>query len=169
MHARLRSDAVTILGCSRGAQVDTIRPTDAATATCVDQALDKKLATHFLAGLPISAARNLYYGVRWRFVFRDFQLPLAHASLTGFVRRLQDTMRDPETWEATLLTALALLRFPLAINPNVGAEAAAAARELPKLSAAQKMEAPLAPPQALPATLTLKAELFICSKYPSFY
>ncbi len=96
------------------------------TAARVDKALDKQLVAHFLAGLPASAARCLYYGVRWHYVLRDSQLGLAHASLTGFVRRSQDAMRDPETWEATLLTAFALLSLPSPYDPNEAAVAAAA-------------------------------------------
>ncbi len=80
---------------------------------------------HFLAGRPASAERCLCYGVRWHFVLRDSQLALAHASLTGFVRRSQDTMRDPETWETKLLTGLALLSLPRPYDHSVAAVAAA--------------------------------------------
>jgi hypothetical protein len=81
---------------------------------------------HFLAGRPASAERCLCYGVRWHFVLRDSQLALAHASLTGFVRRSQDTTRDPETWGTKLLTGLALLSLPRPYDPSVAAVAAAA-------------------------------------------
>ena len=100
--------------------------TDNSTAACVDKALDKQLVARFLAGRPASAARCLYYGVRLPFVLRDSQLALAHASLTGLVRRSQDTMRDPVAWEATLLTALSLLSLPRPYDPSEAAVAAAA-------------------------------------------
>ena len=80
------------------------------SATAVDAALDKELATPFLKQTGLAEARQLYYATRWAWSLTNECLFLSYGSLAGFTREKRIWGNDPVSWESTMVASLTLLR-----------------------------------------------------------
>jgi len=75
----------------------------------VDAALDAELRTLFMAGEGLAEMRQLLHAVQSDMVRSKGELRLSHATLAGVAAESPPHIEEPETWEATLLQAHALL------------------------------------------------------------
>ncbi len=93
------------------------------TPAILDPALDRHLTARYFAGDSLTEIRYAYYAIRWHFVLPDSSLPLSKSTMDGFGRLQPAQMRDPVTYEDTVLRA----NWMLASDPSAeGADAAAA-------------------------------------------
>eukprot|EP00928_Gymnodinium_smaydae_P087350 TRINITY_DN71625_c0_g1_i1.p1 TRINITY_DN71625_c0_g1~~TRINITY_DN71625_c0_g1_i1.p1 ORF type:complete len:1268 (-),score=122.33 TRINITY_DN71625_c0_g1_i1:277-3549(-) len=76
--------------------------------------VNAKLLTHltnlYFAGADVREMRYAYYAVKWDRILENRDLPDAHAALMGYLRENRSKMRDPVTWEETVVTAAESLR-----------------------------------------------------------
>ena len=79
------------------------------SAALVDAALDTELDALYLGGHSPAPGRTLFYALRWHLSLTNDSLPLASQARQGHARKERPTLQQPETWEATLLMASALL------------------------------------------------------------
>ena len=93
------------------------------TPAILDPALDRHLTARYFAGDSLTEIRYAYYAIRWHFALPDSSLPLSKSTMDGFGRLQPAQMRDPVTYEDTVLRA----NWMLASDPSAeGADAAAA-------------------------------------------
>ena len=85
--------------------------------SAVDKALERELDRFFLTGEGTAPGRTLFYALRWWLCLRNEQLPLSSEARRGHGRVQRPVLQEPETWEHTLLTALALMQEPQSKTP----------------------------------------------------
>ena len=83
---------------------------DLSSIYVVDEALDMELVEMYLAGEELTVARYLMCALKWHLLVKPHDLPHSTASLQGYGRNSRESMRDPVTWEWTLLVALEAVR-----------------------------------------------------------
>ena len=75
----------------------------------VDRRLEQELDQLYLAGEGTAPGRNLFYALRWAFSAKTEDFPKASAARLGHSRIQKPSLQEPETWEATVLMAHALV------------------------------------------------------------
>jgi hypothetical protein len=85
-------------------RLESLLPPDATTSE-VDAAVDRQLTTLFFAGATLKILRYRLFGVVWHFATSKKKLPMALSTFNGFRKMLHEKVRDPSSWEETLLRA----------------------------------------------------------------
>jgi hypothetical protein len=85
-------------------RLESLLPSDA-TISEVDAAVDRQLTSLFFAGATLKTLRYRLFSVVWHFATGKKKLPMSLSTFNGFRKMLHEKVRDPSSWEETLLRA----------------------------------------------------------------